>query len=421
MPESRAKELMLTGLRVGNASACAEQFAIATLAEWQETVRLARWHGVAPLLHRQLKTMRAQVPEEILQDLRAAYLQSAIRNKQLYRQLTEILECLGQEDIPVIPLKGVYLAEWVYRNWALRPMTDIDLLVRKDDVTRAAEALLAMGYSWAGDHIVEPTQAMIHHHLPPLVKANCVPLEAHWDLVSRIGPLKQWADPFTIDLSTVWQRARPVIIAGMSVQVLSTEDLLLHLCIHTAYHHGFGVRLCALFDIAEVIRCYQGEMDWRLVCQSARQWGIGRSVYLTLCLTKELLQVPVPPDVLETFKPQEFDPRLTLWAKEQILRDRDGAPADSLNITRVWRAAGLRGKIVNLLKIMFPPPQMIAALYSRSPRDKRIYLYYWVRFKDLMLKYFHFLWKLLLRDRATVAHVDRDEQTNALVDWLAAK
>lgn len=95
---------------------------------------LSRRHRVAPLLYRQLKKLEASdVPSEIMQELRTYYLRTAARNMDFYRQMSAILQCFQSENIPVIPLKGLYLAEHVYRNIGVRPMGDVDVLVRQED------------------------------------------------------------------------------------------------------------------------------------------------------------------------------------------------------------------------------------------------------------------------------------------------
>ncbi len=49
-------------------------------------------------------------------------------------------------QIKTIVLKGAMLAETVYPNIALRSMGDIDLLIHKDDLDRAAKRILELGY-----------------------------------------------------------------------------------------------------------------------------------------------------------------------------------------------------------------------------------------------------------------------------------
>ena len=55
--------------------------------------------------------------------------------------------CLGEAGIPVIPLKGVALAELLYGDLGARVCADIDILVPANDAVRARRIILMNGYS----------------------------------------------------------------------------------------------------------------------------------------------------------------------------------------------------------------------------------------------------------------------------------
>ena len=137
------------------------------------------------------------------------------RNMNLYHELSHVLTVLRHDDIPVIVLKGAHLAEIVYENIALRPMCDVDLLVKKEDLTRVQRKLLETGYS-------------------PFT--NRLLLDIHWHLENSMTDLP-------VDMDMIWERAQPAFIAGVKVLVLSPEDLLLHLCLHLGFHHFFQLKV----------------------------------------------------------------------------------------------------------------------------------------------------------------------------------
>ena len=98
---------------------------------WNDVVDLAVYHNLAPLLFKRLKERdaRARVPADAWERLRRAYLVNAGLNMRLYRELESVLRCLRSTGIPVVVLKGAYIAEAVYRDIALRQMCDADLMV----------------------------------------------------------------------------------------------------------------------------------------------------------------------------------------------------------------------------------------------------------------------------------------------------
>lgn len=355
--------------------------------DWESIVQLAVIQSVAPLFYHRLKTVypKINIPANLKQNLQKSYLASVIRNVQLYNELSEVLKALRNENIPVIVLKGAHLAETIYGNTALRPMCDVDILIKKTDLLKAEKKLLEMGYSSSREDDIE-VACTKHHHLPPLVKQGSAPVEIHWTI-------KQLTSPFTIDLDELWERARPTTIAGVEVLALSPEYLLLHLCLHSTYNDFFEQGLRSLCDILETIRHYQA-IDWTLLEHGASQWNAKNTIYLTLRLARELLAANVPDELLNALKPKKFDEHLMVCANEQIF-------AQGNDITKEY------GYLKNLLPerqgksfwgISIPrtlSPTTIAKRYKLPQNSWRIYLYYPVRLTDLFLKYGYKLLRLL--------------------------
>ena len=53
---------------------------------------------------------------------------------------------MQSQSIPVVPLKGPVLATMLCDEIPWRESCDLDLLVRRADITRAKDALMAAGY-----------------------------------------------------------------------------------------------------------------------------------------------------------------------------------------------------------------------------------------------------------------------------------
>jgi hypothetical protein len=347
-----------------------------------------------------------------MQRLREIYLYSAKENIRLYHELAKVLKTLQNDGIPVIALKGAHLAEIVYGNIALRPMSDVDILVGRTDLSRVMEKLLEIGYSPTSRFWIEAVCAT-HHHLPPFTKPGAASIEIHWSIMPP-------SYPFEVDVDDLWQRARSDTIDGVEVLVLSPEDLLLHLCLHTSCQHRFIVGLRAFCDIAETIRHYQDEIDWDQVQLRARQWGAGKCVYLTLYLARELLEAAVPDEVLDPLRPDGFELQVVAWAREQIFADRSDSPLLSPNLAQFWGPKRLPDKAILLLKSAFPSPEIMARMYPATPDSPRIYFYYPVRLKDLLLRHGRAAWQMLRRDEEMMALVERENRKTALSDWLAS-
>ncbi|MFM7326680.1 MAG: nucleotidyltransferase family protein, partial [Nodosilinea sp.] len=136
-------------------------------------------------------------------------------NLTLVRELKTILAALNRATIPVIVLKGAYLAQAIYPQLHLRQMGDMDLLVPQERVVEAYALVQSLGYQVYRQHLddVSDTPAVMvgensRHHLTPLGKAPGLPLvELHWTLCDA----DEAAD---FSLAELWQRAQPITLAG---------------------------------------------------------------------------------------------------------------------------------------------------------------------------------------------------------------
>src|SRR5439155_13227872 len=102
---------------------------------------LANRHGVAPLVSRALSRVPAgaELRRDRESDVRRALIFTA--------ELSRLLDLFGEADIPLIPLRGPVLGSLLYGDVAARECSDLDILVRRADLARAKETLVAAGYA----------------------------------------------------------------------------------------------------------------------------------------------------------------------------------------------------------------------------------------------------------------------------------
>lgn len=100
--------------------------------DWEYLLRAADSHGLKPLLYWHLEaTSPESVPEVTLEHLEAEFRRNMKRNLFLSMELLKLLERLEGQGIQAIPFKGPVLAVSVYGNLALRPFSDLDILVHE--------------------------------------------------------------------------------------------------------------------------------------------------------------------------------------------------------------------------------------------------------------------------------------------------
>ena len=375
--------------------------------DWHEVVDMAAHHGLVPLLFKRLKESdaRACVPADAWKGLRSAYFASADRNARLYRELRTVLRCLRSSGIPVIVLKGAYLAEAVYGDVALRPICDVDLMVPRAELPRAQAVLLDMGCVQQESEDIE-SYCRREPHLPAIFMRDLV-IELHWTIASPTGP-------FRVDTAGLWDRAHPATIAGVGFLALSPEDLLLHLCLHFGHEHHLA-RLRFLYDIAETIHRFRGEMGWAQVVHSAREWGAARYVGLTLHLARSMLGTGVPDDVLEQLVPGGLGQRLLEAARDCALTQTGYDPRVPRPFFDEWRAESLGDKARLPWKRVFLSRDEMAARYPASRDSRHFYFYYALRLRDVIRNFGgpH----ALSRGRLMVRSRGRGREV-LLVNWL---
>jgi hypothetical protein len=415
MDQSRIDELLLYCLRVDPGETGDGGLEALSSSDWDVFIATSGWLGVAPLLYHRLRICHPDVsiPANVMGRLRQAYLENAARNVGLYHRLGKLLELLRRDNISVIVLKGAHLAELVYGNWALRSMCDVDLLVHRDDLMRVEAVLLAIGYTPLQ---YNRTTGKDNKHFGYILSKRELYLEVHWAILPSMYP-------FDTDISGQWERSQPATIAGYEVAVLCPEDLLLHLCLH-ACEHRLKPGLRNLCDICETLRHNKGGIDWELVQLRTRQRGMGKCVYITLRLARELLGVILPDGLEESLKPDDFDERFMALAREQVFSTGMGTGhilSLSPYVAKFWGSKRLLDKpalFLKILKKVFPPREVMAREYPLPSGSIRIYFYYAMRFRELLQLQGHHLWRLLRGDEEMQALAKRENEIATLTDWL---
>ena len=381
-------------------------WATVTVDEWAALFALARTHHVEALLAFRLRSrgIESRLPEAARAaalDARQRGARSALLAQESLARLTTTLQTQG---VSVIVLKGGHLAHVVYPRPSLRWMLDVDLLVPRADLTRAAALLRAQGYGQNAPSDDEGGSSAYPWHLPRFVKAHRPSVELHWRLAANDLPPQ----------GDLWERAVPVRIAGVETRGLCPVDLLLHLCVHGCYAHRFVMGLRPICDIAETVRHYGDTLAWADVEARARRYGWHRGVYLMLRLAKEMLGAAVPDEVLRARPSGDLDhavrtARFLILEGNQIGR---GLPA---GVASVSTATTWPGRIRAFGRSLFVPTAALARDFRVSPRSPRLLLYS-MRVRDLLKRHGPVVVRLLRRD-PTLTPIARDVAT--IQQWLS--
>lgn len=198
-------------------------------AEFKAVFKLAAKHDLGHLVyyvaeHNGILPHPADDAEQALLEKAAASVMSAqYRYVKLEAELAHVGTVFEQEQIPYIPLKGAVLRALYPEPW-MRTSCDLDILVHSDDLDRAADALVAVGYE---------TDGVRNYHDMSLY-CDGVHLELHHNLLERVPQMDAV-------LETVWEHTN-----SKGYYHLETPAFFLfHHLAHMAHHFmggGCGIR-----------------------------------------------------------------------------------------------------------------------------------------------------------------------------------
>jgi SAM-dependent methyltransferase len=259
--------------------------------DWDRFLSEVSRHGLEALAERQLSAVAdGMIPAAQAASL-GALARSKSQNSLLYAaRLVEILDLLASAGVTAIPYKGPTLGALAYGSFALRSFTDLDLIVPQRHLLRAAQLLIASGYTAYPDPTA-PEQAHFLARFHPGQYAFASSLkppqvELHTENTLRYVP-------FPLDWPGLVERLTTVSFGGRKVRTFSVEDTLVLLCVHGTKH--FWERLCWICDIAELTQSQK--VDWELGEGLARKAGCRRMWLLGLSLASRLLDAPLPATV----------------------------------------------------------------------------------------------------------------------------
>lgn len=262
--------------------------------DWAVLGEMAEYHGVIPLLYRNLSTVASNlVPAESLSRLRHKTQVGALLNRALAQELITLCETFNARGVPVIPIKGATLAALAYGDVALRDFTDLDLLVPEGSIKEAQAILSILGYERrrAEAELGDPHHDDGPHHV--FVKPRTLyRVDLQWQMVHQHFV-------FRLDRPECWERRISVVFENRTVLGLAPEDLLIVLCVHGSKHAWEHLKWVC--DVAELLRAQPG-LDWERIVRVASDWRCRRLVYMGLSLARLMLDAPLPEGVLARLK-----------------------------------------------------------------------------------------------------------------------
>jgi hypothetical protein len=270
----------------------------------------------------------------------------------LERRLIEVDSALEAAGIEFVVLKGPAVAHTCYPDPALRPFSDLDLLVHRDDWSKTCDLLATLGY-WR--ELPEPRPGFDSRFGKAVTFGS---EEGSIDLHSTLasGAFGVWIDP-----DILFERTATLELGGAKLSRLDDTGLLLHACVHAS----LGWRPPLLLPLRDIVQMASTmRIDWPQLSELAGRWRLHPVLKHAFEATQRALDVALPAEV-EPWLDRRLGrrERRTLEAYTTERRARGG-----MSLATFSALPGLRSKVAYSRSLLFPNRDFLRA---RADSGKR--------------------------------------------------
>ncbi|MAT97317.1 MAG: hypothetical protein CL608_09260 [Anaerolineaceae bacterium] len=286
-----------------------------SLAEWEAAEWVVYWQNALPWLVARIDETNVPVPDELIYRFQQVHNASRERTNCMLAACVEILAAFQRAGIATLLLKGAVLAPLYYPDPQQRPLADLDLLIRPQDVAASREIMLKqLGYRYYSRSAEDEVYLRGERQENIWAPDNVHPVEIHFTLREEYAGIG-------FDLAEImWQESaeRPYW-QNSHARIPNPAALLLHVCAHTSsdwlIQRG---RLMHIDDIGKLCRRMQSE-DWQTFGRLV-QPGTARFIYPALAFVGKYTSLPVPASITNALR-ANCPPALLTWLEQTELAD----------------------------------------------------------------------------------------------------
>ncbi len=268
----------------------------------------------------------------------------------LSAEMEQVSKLFSRNQIRTLFLKGPVLAHELYGDLSLRTSCDLDFLVPINDLEKAEELLVELGYE-KDDYIetVLDDWRWRHHHVTYFHSVKGIKLEIHWRL--HPGPGKEQS------FQELWERKRKSSMTSFPVYFLGKEDLFLFLVAHGA-RHGWS-RLRWLVDIQQMMK---QRVDWDrayLLFKTYHNPHVGGQAII---LASQLLNADITEEMtlfLKGESPKKLAQEAMFYLERMVNLHTDPVPKEvsSYHTRHLFSLMSLNQKSIYIMSFLYPYPE----------------------------------------------------------------
>ncbi|NLH99094.1 MAG: nucleotidyltransferase family protein [Chthonomonadales bacterium] len=278
---------------------------------WSRALTLVKLHGLIPILYAAQREgcLSRDIPDP--DALRRAYYVQAARAALALDELGDIAGALSRHGVPCIVLKGAASMLSIYRDPAMRVLSDLDLLVHLDDLDQAVAALEGAGYR----KVVTTTSredewlSVMYFDGISMYRGRNLPIELHCSFLGGIGDADQ-------AVSEAWERSVRLQLEGQALTALCPEHAFITAACHL--YRNSHRSLPYMKDVADLLLLAQ-QVDeregWNRLRDTCRRWSVEREVHGVCAFINAYLPATVP---LGSGNPPAFTPADLAYALDRL-------------------------------------------------------------------------------------------------------
>ncbi|AND41914.1 nucleotidyltransferase family protein [Cytobacillus oceanisediminis] len=215
-----------------------------------------------------------QTPVYFQERLKEKYDEALYLNLFIKSELGKILNRFEKLEVEAIPLKGVIFAEKYFGHIGARGTSDIDLLIRPDQLEKVIECIISLGFTVKEEQIPSHFHCSLSKKLP----GSQIPLtvELHWDLLK--------VNSSSLNINEFWEKATPMQ-PYRYIKEFSDDHTFYMICLHGWRHNMDSLKY--FLDIIQMIYLLKDRLDYEILLSDARNHKTLKRMVRTLTIVYE--------------------------------------------------------------------------------------------------------------------------------------
>lgn len=256
---------------------------------WDFITKQSVVNDIAPMLYCNLykhEEIRENVPSSVIHNLKNYYNFTLSKNSLFWLEYSNVLENFRKFNLEMIPIKGLIFCKIIYGNFGLRPMFDVDVLIKEKNIKQTDFLLMQLGYKKEPQEYPEGYDKSSYYSKQ--LSSNLVLyIDVHWHISP---PAFRSSQSFL--LQKIWQRIEKIEIDGENIDILSPEDNLFTLFYQFKYH--IPPKIKSICDVASLLELYKGRLDWGYLIQEMKLLKKEYMFYYAIFFAKKLFGISLP-------------------------------------------------------------------------------------------------------------------------------